>query len=46
MGLHDADDIEKTAGLDFISPAETMCDTGLQSAQDTKLHVPKGMQSD
>jgi hypothetical protein len=42
MSLHDVDDIEKTAGLDFISPAETICDTG-QSTQDAKLPVSRGM---
>lgn len=43
MSLNDVDDVEKTAGLDFISPAETVCDAGLQSTQDAKLHVSRGI---
>lgn len=45
MSLHDVNDIEKTAGVDSISPAETMCDAGLQSARDTKIHITRGMHS-
>lgn len=43
MGSQKIDDIEKTAGLDFISPAETICDTGTQSTEDAKPHVSRGM---
>lgn len=43
MSFHDVDDVEKTAGLDFISPAETVCDAGLQSTQDAKIHVSRGI---
>lgn len=42
MSLHDADDVEKIAGLESISPEQTVCDTGLQSTQDDKLHVSQG----
>jgi hypothetical protein len=45
MSSQDIYDIEKTAGLDFISPAETICDAG-QSTQDAnfaKLPVSRGM---
>ena len=43
MSLQGVDDVEKTAGLDFISPAETICDAGQQSTQNSKLNVPGGM---
>ena len=43
MSLQDADDIEKLAGSDFISPAGTISDAGLQSAQDIKVHVSRGI---
>ena len=43
MSLHDVDDVEKTAGLNFISPAETVCDAGLQSTQDAKIRVSRGI---
>lgn len=43
MSLHDADDVEKTAGLDFISPAETSGDPGLEPSPDPKLLVSRGM---
>jgi hypothetical protein len=43
MNSQDLDDIEKLAGTDFISPAGTISDAGLQSAQDVKAHIPRGM---
>ena len=43
MSFHDVDDVEKTAGMDFISPVETICDAGLKSTQDAKLHVSRGI---
>jgi hypothetical protein len=44
MNVQDVDDIEKLAGTDFISPAGTISDAGLQSSTDVKAHIPRGMQ--
>lgn len=45
MSLPDIDDIEKSAGSDFISPTGIICNAGLQSVGDTKPHITRGIYS-
>jgi hypothetical protein len=43
MSLKDIDDIEKSAGSDFASPAATICAAGLGAVELTELQKTRGM---
>jgi hypothetical protein len=43
MSLKDIDDVEKSAGSDFTSPAATICAAGLGAVELTELQKTRGM---
>jgi hypothetical protein len=43
MSLKDIDDVEKSAGSDFTSPAATICAAGLGAVELTELQKTRGI---